>query len=139
LLIPVFVVWAQQREKQNKPVLIPNSLWRKPSFIATCVIVFFTWAVFNAFQYLSTLWFQKVLGLSALQTSIRFLPMVIIGVVTNIFTGYLVDKVAVGHLVLISAVISSVAPILMALQPSNWSYWRATFTAMLLSPVHPDG
>jgi Na+/melibiose symporter-like transporter len=139
LLLPAFVLWAARQERLGKPVLIPNSLWRKPSFTATCVMVFFTWAVFNAFQYLSTLWFQRVLGVSSLQTSIRFLPMVIVGAGTNVFTGYLVDKVAVGNLVFISAVVSSAAPLLMAIGPADWSYWRATFPAMLLSPVHADG
>ena len=65
--------------------------------------------------------------------------MVVVGAVTNIFTGYLVDKVTVGLLVFISAVISSAVPLLMALGPANWSYWRAAFPAMLLSPVNADG
>ena len=139
LLLPIFSFWVSRQERKGKPALIPNSLWVKGSFTATCVIVFFTWAVFNAFQYVSTLWFQRVHGLSALQTSLRFLPMIFIGATTNIFTGYFVDKIAVRYLIFYSAILTSIAPLLMALVPSDWSYWRSAFVPMLLSPLHPDG
>lgn len=138
-LIPTFVVWVSWQERREKPAIIPNSLWRKESFTTTCVIVFFTWAVFNAFQYVSTLWFQEVHKLSGLQTSLRFLPMIVTGAATNLFTGYVVDKIAVRHLILFSAVLTSIAPLLMAIVPQDWSYWRSAFAPMLLSPLHPDG
>lgn len=138
-LIPAFVFWVSRQEQLNKPAIIPNSLWRKESFATTCVIVFFTWAAFNAFQYVSTLWFQRVVGLSALQTSLRFLPMIIVGASTNLLTGYLVDKVAVRLLILSSAILTSTAPLVMALVSQDWSYWRSAFVPMLLSPLHPDG
>ncbi|KAL2815126.1 protein-tyrosine phosphatase-like protein [Aspergillus granulosus] len=75
---------------------------------------------------------------TALASSLMFLPMVIVGVATNIFTGYMVDKVQVGVLVLVSAMISTISPLLMALINRNWGYWRGPFMAMALSPLHPD-
>lgn len=83
--------------------------------------------------------FQNVQGQSALQASIRFLPMVVVGAATNIVTGYAVDKVQVRTLVVGSAIINLVSPLLMALINPSWSYWRAAFFAMLISPLHPDG
>lgn len=139
ILIPIFAFWVGRQEKHGKPALIPNTLWKKKSFTATCVIVFFTWAVFNALQYVSTLWFQRIHHLSALQTSLRFIPMIVVGSTTNIFTGYFVDKVAVRHLIFYSAALSSVAPLIMAFAPADWSYWRSAFVPMLLSPLHADG
>lgn len=84
LLIPTFSFWVWRQEKLGRPALIPNSLWSNAPFTATCVAVFFTWAVFNSFQYFSSLYFERIEGLSAIQTSIRFLPMVFIGAATNI-------------------------------------------------------
>ncbi|KAL2865088.1 major facilitator superfamily domain-containing protein [Aspergillus lucknowensis] len=75
---------------------------------------------------------------SALHSSLMFLPMVIVGAITNIFTGYTVDKVQVGVLVFGSACITTISPLLMALIKPEWGYWRGPFMAMFLSPLHPD-
>lgn len=55
LLVPAFAYWMHRQERLGKPAIIPNSLWKNTAFTTTCVAVFFTWAVFNAFQYFSTL------------------------------------------------------------------------------------
>ncbi|KAK8076968.1 major facilitator superfamily domain-containing protein [Apiospora saccharicola] len=138
LLIPGFVLWAEWQERRGRSALIPNSLWKNAAFTSTCVIVFFTWAVFNAFQYFSALYFERVLHLSALQAAVRFLPMVFVGAATNVVTGYCVDKVHVRDLVAYSAVISMVCPLIMALIQPSWVYWQGAFIAMLLIPLHPD-
>ncbi|KAL4802182.1 major facilitator superfamily domain-containing protein [Aspergillus unguis] len=82
--------------------------------------------------------FQEIQHRSALSSSLMFLPMVVAGAVTNIFTGYTVDKVSVGVLVSLSAIISTVSPLLMAVVKPEWGYWRGPFIAMMLSPVHSD-
>jgi ABC-type Fe3+ transport system permease subunit len=57
VLIPIYAIWAARQERNNgqdrrqRPVLIANGLWRKSSFTATCVIVFFTWAAFNYAEF----------------------------------------------------------------------------------------
>jgi hypothetical protein len=83
--------------------------------------------------------FQEIQHNTALHSSLMFIPMVIMGAATNIFTGYMVDKVTVGILVFVSGVISTVSPLLMALVNPDWGYWRGSFVAMALSPVHADG
>ncbi|KAL3468992.1 major facilitator superfamily domain-containing protein [Aspergillus californicus] len=138
VLVPAFIAWVGWQERNGRPALIPNGLWKNTLFTATCIIVFFTWAEFNALQYFTSLYFQEVQHRSALISSVMFLPMVVVGVVTNIFTGYAVDKVRVGVLVFVSAIISTISPLLMALVDPNWGYWRGPFMAMFLSPVHPD-
>ena len=82
--------------------------------------------------------FQRVQGLSAIQTSIRSLPTVVIGAGTSVVTGFLVDKVEVRKLVVGSAVITLLPPILMAVIQPQWIYWSAAFVTLLLSPRHPD-
>ena len=83
--------------------------------------------------------FQRVLSITALQTSVRFLPMVVIGTSVNVITGVLVSRVQVRTLVVVSAILTLPASLLMATIHTDWSYWRAAFWAMALSPVHPDG
>jgi hypothetical protein len=65
--------------------------------------------------------------------------MVVVGAATNIFTGFVVDKIQVRTLVFVSAIICLVPPLLMALVKPEWGYWQGPFVAMPLSPLHPDG
>ncbi|KAL4955365.1 major facilitator superfamily domain-containing protein [Aspergillus filifer] len=137
-LFPIFSLWVKFQVKRQKAALIPNSLWRNLPFLFICVAMFFTWAAFNAFQYISTLFFQDVQNISALQASIRFLPMAVVGVITNVIAAHLVAKVNVNILLGISAVITAISPILMAVASPEWTYWAAAFVAMTLSPVNGD-
>lgn len=77
--------------------------------------------------------------LSALQSSIRFLPHVIMGVMVNVAMAYLISRVKVQTLAVVSAVITMVAPPLMATIEVEENYWFAPFWALFLSPVNPDG
>jgi hypothetical protein len=55
VLLAAFTFWEQWQEERGKPAVIPNSLWRNPVFTTTCVVVFFSWAAFNAYQYFTSL------------------------------------------------------------------------------------
>lgn len=83
-LIPTFFLWVRRQERLGQPALIPNSLWKDLAFTSICVAVFFTWAAFNGLQYFSSLYFEKVEHQTASDTSLRFLPMVVIGIGTNV-------------------------------------------------------
>ncbi len=61
------------------------------------------------------------------------------GASINIMTGYLISRVQVRTLVVVSAVVTVIAAPLMATIDVDQSYWLAAFWAMLLSPVNPDG
>lgn len=139
LLLPTFSFWVKRQVRLRKVALIPNSVWKSLPFVSICMSMFFTWASFNAFQYISTLFFQDVQNISALQASIRFLPMAVVGVLTNAIAAHLVAKVNVNTLLGISAVITAVAPILMAVASPDWTYWAAAFIAIALSPINGDG
>lgn len=139
MLLPAFSLWVSRQARHGSPALIPNTVWKNVPFLFICVAMFFTWAAFNAFQYTTTLFFQDVQSISALQASIRFLPMAVVGVLTNTVAAYLVVKVNVNVLLGVSAVITAVSPILMAIASPEWSYWAAAFVAMTLSPINGDG
>lgn len=138
LLLPAFSLWVRRQVKREKAALIPNALWQNLPFLFICMAMFFTWAAFNAFQYISTLFFQDVQNISALQAAIRFLPMAVVGVLTNIIAAHLVAKVNVNMLLGVTAVITAVSPILMAIASPEWTYWTAAFVAITLSPINGD-
>ncbi|RGP61383.1 hypothetical protein FLONG3_10539 [Fusarium longipes] len=138
ILLAAFPFWMDYQVKHGRPALIPNSLWRNRSFTSVCIAVFLCWASLNGIEYFTTLYFQKVEGLSALQSSLRFLPHVVMGVAANIITGILIAKVKVRTLAVVSALVTMIAAPLMATVDVGENYWLAPFWAMFLSPVNPD-
>ncbi|KAF9639941.1 integral membrane protein [Lasiodiplodia theobromae] len=137
-LLPSFIFWMDLRTKRNMTALIPNALWKKTAFSTICVMVFFTWAVLNAVNFYSSLFFQDVQSLPALQTSLRFLPNAISGIILSIGTGMILHKFSAYWIVLAASVISALSPMLFAIAEPTWSYWYAQFWAMLLSAVAVD-
>ena len=83
--------------------------------------------------------FQRVQHLSALHSSLRFLPHVISGTLANIMTGYLISRVKVQSLAVVSGALTVVAPVLMATINVEDTYWHAALWAMMLSPINADG
>ena len=122
-LIPLFVFWVGRQERLGRPAIIPNSLWRNKVFTTICLGVFLTWGSFNALETMLTFFFQEVQGLSAIQTSLRFLPAPVAGVVANVAIGLLVHRVAANYLVLFGCGISVVAPLVMAFAKPQSSFW----------------
>ncbi len=138
LLMPAFSLWVHHQEKAGRPALIPNSIWRNPIFTSLCVASFFAWGTVTTNQYFLALYYQKVQLLSAFDTSLRFLPLVVSGVLANIAAASLVRRVRADVLVGGSVLLSAATPLIMALGDSSLSYWVAAFPATLLSPIWAD-
>ncbi|KAH6654845.1 major facilitator superfamily domain-containing protein [Truncatella angustata] len=138
-LLITFPCWMHCQKKKDRQALIPNALWRKASFTSVCVSIFFCWASLNGIEYFTTLYFQEVEGLSALQSSIRFIPHPIMGAATNIATAYLISRVSIRTLSVVSGLVTVIAPILMATIKVGENYQFAPFWALFLSPMNPDG
>nr|KMM64779.1 efflux protein [Coccidioides posadasii RMSCC 3488] len=124
VLLVAFPCWMYYQVKNGRPALIHNKLLEEffvHFHLHFCLPVF-----------------QTIQELSALQSSIRFLPNVIMGVLVNIVTAYFVARVELRTLGVISALITMIAPVLMATVDIDEDYWLAPFWALLFSPVNPD-
>ena len=82
--------------------------------------------------------FQEVQGLSALETSIRFFPGVVVGILTRFTVGVFINKIPAIYIVVVSCVLCSAAPLLMALINPRWPYWYDAFAAQVRSPQNAD-
>lgn len=138
VLIPSFIVWVGRQEKLGRPAVIPNSLWRNRIFSVICLGVFITWGVFNGVESYLTLFFQDVQGISAIQTSIRFLPIPIAGAIANVVVAMIVHKVRADWMVLVGIALTSIGALLMCIIHPEWSYWACAFPALFLSPLSAD-
>jgi len=74
-----------------------------------------------------------------MQSSLRFIPHPIMGAATNIATAYLISRVRLQTLGVVSGLVTLVAPVLMATVHVGENYWFAPFWALFLSPMNPDG
>lgn len=137
-LIPAFIVWVGRQERLGRPAIIPNSLWKNRIFSVICIGVFVTWGVFNAIETYLTLFFQKVQKVSAIQTSIRFLPTPIAGALANIVMGLISHKVRADYTVLVGAGLTTVGALLMCVIQPEWTYWAGAFPALFLNPIGAD-
>ncbi|KAK8139111.1 hypothetical protein PG984_002491 [Apiospora sp. TS-2023a] len=137
LLLIAFPFWMHRQVQIGKPALIPNRLWRKASFTSACLCVFFCWSSLNGIEYFTTLYFQEVQGLSALQSSIRYFSQIVMGTSVNIVLVYVISRVKVITLVVVSTCVTLISPALMATVGEHENYWFRPFWALFLCPVNP--
>lgn len=55
VLLPAFALWMQRQVKKGRPALIPNALWRNPSFSAVTAMIALSFAVLNALELFCSL------------------------------------------------------------------------------------
>jgi MFS family permease len=137
-LIPAFILWVSRQERLGLPAIIPNSLWRNRIFSVICAGVFITWGVFNAIETYLTLYFQDVQRLSALQTSIRFLPTPIAGALANVAMGLIAHRARADYAVFVGVGLTTIGALLMCVIQPQWSYWACAFPALFLNPIGAD-
>jgi MFS family permease len=138
LLIPAFIYWVGRQERLGRPAIIPNSLWKNRVFTCICIGVFITWGVFNTIESFQTLFYQDVQKISAIQTSLRFLPAPFAGALSNLVMGLVVHKVRADWAVTFGIAMTSIGCLLMSIIDPRWSYWACAFPATFLNPIGAD-
>ncbi|KAI4153295.1 MAG: hypothetical protein LQ340_002413 [Diploschistes diacapsis] len=137
LAIPCFAMWMNHQEKRGAPALIPNSLWNT-TFSSICIMVTFSFAEMQAMELLASLFFGNVQELSPLQSSLRLLPGVVVATFATLSVGHFVHKLSIRWTLLALSIISSIAPLLMALANPVLPYWYEAFPAQVLYPLVVD-
>ena len=159
--IPLFILWMHVQEMRGRPALIPNSLWRNPTFSAICVMVFLSWATLQGMEWFLSLlyvhipipaiflrpsnlacaWnsYQNVQHLSPIEAAVRYMPNIAAGSSLNVVTGLIIHRVPVNYYVVIISGLCTLAPLLMAIIHVDWSFWLASFWVMFLLPTSVDG
>ncbi|XP_014561417.1 hypothetical protein COCVIDRAFT_33776 [Bipolaris victoriae FI3] len=138
LLLAAFPLWMHYCEQTGKPALVPNKLWKNLPFTSTCIMVALSYGVMNSIELFSSLYFQEIQHASTLTTSLYLLPNLTTGVLINIFVGLFIHRGPARWLVAGSALICALSPLLMALVPPAWSYWKLAFWAQIFAPFSAD-
>lgn len=140
LIIAVFGYWQHYLEtKSEKRPLMKMSIFKNRKFTWANVLMALFFAAFNNYLIFATYWFQDYQGLSVIQTTLRFLPNGITGIICALGTGHILSSVRGDYILVFSTLCISMSNLLFAIPiPSNTIYWAYGFPAMVLCVAGAD-
>ncbi|CAO2648395.1 Nn.00g076620.m01.CDS01 [Neocucurbitaria sp. VM-36] len=134
LLIAAFIVW----EIKYPYAMIDMNIWKNRDFSLLLIILSCGFLGFPVLAFWLALYFQTVLGYSALMTGVHMLPMVVVGLLANMVAALIQHKVSNKLIVGIGATAYLVSFVLAAVQRYGDSYWAFSFPALMLCVVGAD-
>ncbi|KAK4183405.1 major facilitator superfamily domain-containing protein [Podospora australis] len=140
LLVAAFVLWQRHLEKTKKRTPIMKvSVFHSMKFSAAMLIMALFFSSFNGFLVYATYFYQDFQGLSTLQTTLRFIPTGVMGVITAAVVSQLLSRVPTYMMLAVGTACVSVSSLLFAAPiPAETTYWANGFPAMILSVFGAD-
>ncbi|KAJ6026928.1 hypothetical protein N7499_005032 [Penicillium canescens] len=137
LFLVAFLFWQDCWDRDSTQG-VQDSLWTKGHFICISLVVFFVYFSFHSSSQLVVLVFERVQGLSVLQSSWRFLPVPVAGALGGLITGKFLPRLRANKILEIAIIISSLPPFIMAIFKPTSSYWGYEFFAVSLGSIAPS-
>ncbi|KAF2648578.1 major facilitator superfamily MFS-1 [Lophiostoma macrostomum CBS 122681] len=134
LMMIAFVVW----EMKYPYAMIDMKIWKDRDFSLLLTIMALGFTGFPVVSFWTALYFQEVLGYSALSTGVHMLPMVVAGLLVNLVAALILHKVSNKLLMGIGALAYTTSFLLSAVQRYGDSYWAFFFPALCLCVVGAD-
>lgn len=140
LLVVAFGFWQHYLEtKTPKRPLMKMSIFKNGKFTAANVLMALFFSSFNNYLIFATYWFQDFQGLSVIQTTLRFIPTGVTGVLVATITGQVLSRIPGDVILTFSTICVSISSLLFAIPiPVATTYWAYGFPAMVLSVCGAD-
>ncbi|KAF2203352.1 MFS general substrate transporter [Delitschia confertaspora ATCC 74209] len=140
ILIAIFVIWQWYLEnKTERRPLMKVSIFKNSTFSAAMIIMLLVFASFSNYLIVTTYFFQNYLGLDAIQTTLRFVPTGVCGIMVVAVTAQLLSRVRGNILLTFGTICVSVSSLLFAIPiDPHTTYWAYGFPAMVLSVCGVD-
>jgi len=140
ILVTLFVFWQRHLEKTGKLAPIMKvSIFHSMRFSAAMMTMALFFSSFNGFLVYATFFYQNYQGLSALQTTLRFIPTGVVGLITAFIVSQLLSVIPAYMMLACGNLCVSIACLLFAVPiPSDTMYWANGFPAMVLSVFGAD-
>ncbi|RYN15911.1 hypothetical protein AA0112_g12694 [Alternaria arborescens] len=134
IIIIAFGFWQHYLEtKTAKRPLMKMSIFKNGKFTAANVLMALFFSSFNNYLIFATYWFQDYQGHSVIQTTLRFLPNGITGILVATVTGQILSRVPGDYILTFSTICVSISSLLFAIPiPVDTTYWAYGFPAMVL-------
>ncbi|KAI0397032.1 aminotriazole resistance protein [Xylariaceae sp. FL0594] len=117
--------------KVSSDPILPKYIWGDRIRILGCAVAALTYGAWQGCNYLLTLQLQSF-GFTALETSLRFLPLGITALLVNFIIPLVLKPVGARILLLVSWVLALVGIILFTRMGSSADYWRYCLPGMIL-------
>lgn len=140
ILLGVFYYWQwYQENRTTRRPLIKVSIFRNGMFCAGLAIMALFFASFNNFIVYATYFFQDYQGLGPLQTTLRFIPTGVTGILVAFLVSRLISRVPTWILLLCANAAMSISCLLFAVPlPRSTSYFAFGLPAFILSVIGAD-
>ncbi|KAL1869346.1 hypothetical protein Daus18300_005558 [Diaporthe australafricana] len=140
VIIAAFVFWQHHLEKTGKQTpLMKVSIFKSRRFSAAMVIMALFFSSFNCYLIYTTYYFQDFQGLSPIQTTLRYIPTGIVGVLTAAVVARLIAVIPTYMLLMFGNLCMAVACLLFAAPiPPSTTYFAYGLPAMILSVFGAD-
>lgn len=127
----LLLVFVAVEAKLARHPFVPRHLWKTSDLSIGCALAAITYAVWQGANYFLTLQLQD-LGFTALETSIRFLPLGVTAFLVNMIVPHLLAPVGPRVLLLVSWLFAIAGVTLFTFVDSTADYWRFCFPGMIL-------
>lgn len=140
LLFALFILWQLRLEKLNKrPPLMKLSVFKSPTYAAAMGMYFLAWSAFNNFLVFATYFYQDYQGLDVIQTTLRYLPLGITGLIAVTIVSQLLSRINGYTITLFGATCIATSCLLFAVPiPPDTTYWAYGFPAMVIMTLGVD-
>lgn len=140
LLIGIFAAWQWYQETHtSRPPLMKVSLFKNKHFSIAMVIMALFFSSFNDFLIYATFFYQDYQDLGPLQTTLRFIPTGIAGIIVAFIMSRLISKIPTYLFLLFGNIAVAIACLLFAAPiPPQTSYFAYGLFAMILSVIGAD-
>jgi len=142
LLVAIFAGWQLYQEKHlshTRTPLMKITIFRNGKFVAAMLIMGIMFGAFSDLLIYATYFWQDYQGLSALQTTLRFIPTSAFGLVTAFVMSHLISRVTTWVMLAVGTITVSLACMLLALPlPDDLTYFATGFPAMILGVIGAD-
>ncbi|KAK0256275.1 hypothetical protein B0A54_10674 [Friedmanniomyces endolithicus] len=140
LLITIFVAWQLYLEKRTtRRPLMKVTLFKDLRVSAAMFTMALFFASFNNFLIYATFYYQDYKGRDAIETTIRFLPTGVGGILTIFVTSQLLARVKVSYILMWGTFCVTISSLLFAVPiADSETYWAYGFPAMCLCVFGAD-
>jgi MFS family permease len=140
ILLAAFVLWQMYLEKKtSRRPLMKISMFKDPKISAAMAGMLTFFSAFSSYLVFATYYFQEFQGLSAIQTTLRFLPTGVVGIIAIFIVSQLLSRVKVHYILMWGMMCCAIACLLFAVPiPPHTTYWAFGFPAMCLSVLGAD-
>lgn len=122
VLAAVMLVAFRAVESRAVRPLVPGSVWRIRSLIAGVGVMFGATATMGGAFFLSSLYLQRVLGLSPLEAGLAFLPFTLVIVVAAHLGPHLIQHLGTRWMAALGLLVIAVGSLLLARAPAGAGY-----------------